>query len=82
MAVNFPNNPSLNDVFVFQGKTFSWDGTKWVNITSLDLSGKYVGEILDLNSSDTYKFWIGTQSEYDSIPSKSNDTIYFIEEEV
>lgn len=30
MALNFPNSPSLNDQYTFDGKTFTYDGTKWV----------------------------------------------------
>ena len=28
----------------------------------------------------TYKFWVGTQSDYDDITTKDTDTIYFIKE--
>ena len=29
MAVNFPNNPNINDTFVSNGVTFKWDGNAW-----------------------------------------------------
>lgn len=30
MAINFPNSPALNEVFVTQGSTFIWNGFAWV----------------------------------------------------
>lgn len=36
--------------------------------------------IVDVRSGSELKFWTGTQSQYDSIYSKSGDTIYFITE--
>lgn len=29
MAINFPDNPSVNDLFTSQGKSFKWTGTHW-----------------------------------------------------
>lgn len=31
MPVNFPNNPSLNDTFEFNGRVYTWDGEKWTS---------------------------------------------------
>ena len=28
-AVNFPNNPSVNDTHTSSGSTWKWDGTVW-----------------------------------------------------
>lgn len=30
MAVNFPNNPSVNDTFVVDATVYTFDGEKWV----------------------------------------------------
>jgi hypothetical protein len=30
MAINFPNNPSVNDTHTVGGTTYTWDGTVWV----------------------------------------------------
>lgn len=33
MPINFPGNPSVNDVFTFGGSTYRWNGFKWVTVT-------------------------------------------------
>ena len=38
MAIDFPNSPLTNDLHSFSGKTWKWDGEKWVVIYT-DLSG-------------------------------------------
>ena len=30
MALNFPDSPSLNDTYTFNNKTWTWNGTAWV----------------------------------------------------
>ena len=30
MAINFPNSPTVNQVFTVNGVNYTWDGTKWV----------------------------------------------------
>ena len=30
MAINFPNNPSVNDTYTVGSTTYTWDGTVWV----------------------------------------------------
>jgi hypothetical protein len=32
MALNFPNSPTVNDEVVLGGKTYKWDGVKWLMI--------------------------------------------------
>ena len=34
----------------------------------------------DYPSSPSYNIWVGTQSQYDGIPTKDNNTLYFIKE--
>ena len=29
-AIDFPSNPSTNDTFTAAGKTWIWDGEKWI----------------------------------------------------
>ena len=35
----------------------------------------------DYPSTPSYNIWVGTQSEYDALPTKDNNTLYFIKEE-
>lgn len=30
MAVDFPNSPTVNQLFAMSSKVFKWDGVKWV----------------------------------------------------
>lgn len=33
--VNFPNNPQTNDIFTVGGKTYTYDGVKWIANTTI-----------------------------------------------
>lgn len=39
-AINFPNSPSVNDIYTENGKSFIWDGTSWktYNTGGVDLT--------------------------------------------
>ena len=59
MAINFPNNPSVNDTHTVGGTTYTWDGTVWVTGTVLPVTFELVqdttpqlGGDLDLNNKD------------------------------
>jgi hypothetical protein len=59
MAINFPNNPSINDTHTVGGTTYTWDGTVWVtgSISSptfelLTDTTPQLGGDLDLNNKD------------------------------
>ena len=59
MAINFPNNPSVNDTHTVGGTTYTWDGTVWITGTVLPVTFELVqdttpqlGGDLDLNSKD------------------------------
>ena len=59
MAINFPNNPSVNDTHTVGGTTYTWDGTVWVtgSISSptfelVQDTTPQLGGDLDLNSKD------------------------------
>lgn len=66
MALNFPNNPSLNDTTFTGGKNWLWDGSRWVPQTitanNIILTGPLTanssngnpGEILSSNGSAVY----------------------------
>ena len=59
MAINFPNNPSINDTHTVGGTTYTWDGTVWVtgSISSptfelVQDTTPQLGGDLDLNNKD------------------------------
>jgi hypothetical protein len=31
MALTFPQSPSVNDVYTYQGSSYVWDGDKWTS---------------------------------------------------
>ena len=59
MAINFPNNPSVNDTHTVGGTTYTWDGTVWVTgsigsptFELLTDTTPQLGGDLDLNNKD------------------------------
>ena len=34
-AIDFPNTPTLNQIFNSGGKSWRWDGSSWLLVTSL-----------------------------------------------
>lgn len=38
MSIDFPNNPSLNDKFSANNKTWEWNGTTWDVVSNVQLS--------------------------------------------
>lgn len=36
MAVNFPDSPTLNQIFASSSKVYRWDGTKWIYVSKDD----------------------------------------------
>ena len=59
MAINFPNNPSVNDTHTVGGTTYTWDGTVWITGTIssptfelLTDTTPQLGGDLDLNNKD------------------------------
>jgi hypothetical protein len=53
--INFPNNPSVNNEFLVGGKTYVFDGVKWVVTTTVNKS--------DVGLSDVQNFNIADQAE-------------------
>lgn len=35
MAINFPNSPSANDLYTFNGKTWQYTGTGWKSVATI-----------------------------------------------
>ena len=42
MAINFPNNPSVNDTHTVGNTTYTWDGTVWITGTVLPVTFELV----------------------------------------
>jgi hypothetical protein len=49
MAINFPDSPTLNQVFSAGGRTWRWDGTTWVSVGA----ELVVADITDLTATAT-----------------------------
>ena len=49
MAINFPDSPTLNQVFSAGGRTWKWDGTTWVSVGA----ELVVADITDLTATAT-----------------------------
>ena len=72
MAIDFPNSPSVNDVFTVGNKSWTWDGVTWKSIasnasnlaglSSVSIANPQIGHILT---------WDGTQW-VNSTPSNNN----------
>jgi hypothetical protein len=42
MAINFPDNPSVNDEFQAQGRTWIWNGISWDAVVATIDAGKFI----------------------------------------
>lgn len=42
MPINFPDNPSVNDEFQAQGRTWIWNGTSWDAVVATIDAGKFI----------------------------------------
>lgn len=49
MAINFPDSPTLNELFTAAGRTWKWDGTTWVSVGAELVAA----DITDLTASAT-----------------------------
>jgi hypothetical protein len=50
--INFPNNPSVNDEFLVGGKTYVFDGVKWVASTTINKSDVQLGNVQNYSIAD------------------------------
>jgi hypothetical protein len=50
--INFPNNPSVNDEFLVGGKTYVFDGVKWVASTTVNKSDIGLGNVQNYSVAD------------------------------
>lgn len=66
-ALNFPNSPSLNEIYTANGKSWRWDGYSWKTYFVLDVpsggtgfTGYSLGDLLVGAGSSFIKFNVGT----------------------
>jgi hypothetical protein len=50
--INFPNDPQVNDIFTVQGKSYKWDGVKWVAKTTVDKTDVGLGNVQNFSIAD------------------------------
>ena len=79
---NWNETNTSSDAYILNKPTLSTVATSG---SYNDLSNKptipTVPSNLVTGSSVSYIIWVGTQSQYDSLPTKDNNTLYFIKEE-
>ena len=76
---NWNETNTSSDAYILNKPTFSTVATSG---SYNDLSNKpSIPSNLVTGSSVSYIIWCGTQSQYDSLPTKDNNTLYFIKEE-
>jgi hypothetical protein len=67
MAINFPNNPSVNDTFTVGGTTFTFTGVKWESSAVVELSSDTtpsLGGTLDAGTHNINNVGIITASQF------------------
>ena len=50
-AINFPDNPSLNQEYSDKGFTYKWNGTVWISVGISTTRISNIREIDDISSS-------------------------------
>jgi len=55
MPVNFPNSPTVGELFVTNGKTYQWDGEKWTTDTTVTKT--------DIGLSNVQNYSVANQAE-------------------
>jgi hypothetical protein len=51
MAINFPNNPTTNQIYIYNNQTYVWDDYKWVIQTNF--VGPIVSNFIDGGAPDS-----------------------------
>jgi len=47
MAISFPSNPSLNEVYLYNGTQYVWDGVKWISGGRSTYDELYLSKVSD-----------------------------------
>ena len=53
MAIDFPNTPNTNDTYTVNGRTWLYDGEKWVILNQANTFNNQVYDIMLLNKMET-----------------------------
>jgi hypothetical protein len=56
MAIDFPASPALNDQYTYQGKTWEWDGEKWILVTGASAGHSIENEGTPLTARSSINF--------------------------
>lgn len=75
-ALNFPNNPAVNDTYIAAGYTYKWDGTKWMTVQSGE---KSMNQIMDEHKASVNQHSIsgvtGLREELDAIEAAGGNAV-------
>ena len=77
--INFPNNPEINDIFTINGKSYKWDGVKWVAKTTVDKSDVGLGNVQNFSIADQAEAEAGSVNNKYMTPLR---TAQFVQEKV
>ena len=85
MLQTYIGNTKINKLYKGSDLWCNWIGTDGlttqirVNGTTYTQSNGLI-TLPDYPSASSYNIWVGTQTEYDAISTKDNNTLYFIKE--
>ena len=65
MAINFPNSPTLNDVYSQNGNSWQWDGSSWLSLGAQDFStpGSNRDEFTGTGTQNTFSLSVSALTE-------------------
>jgi hypothetical protein len=65
MAINFPNSPSVNEIYSHGGNSWQWDGSSWVSLGTQDfgLPGSNRDEFTGTGSQNTFTLTTTAKNE-------------------
>jgi hypothetical protein len=73
--INFPNNPSVNDEFLVGGKTYVFDGVKWVASTTVNKSDVGLGNVQNYSVADQAEAEAGSVNNKYMTPLRTSQSI-------
>ena len=77
--INFPNAPEVNDVFTVGGKSYKWDGVKWVAKTTVDKSDVGLGNVQNFSIADQAEAEAGSVNNKYMTPLRTAQAIAELE---